>query len=467
MKTKLMTQIEEKISKTKRIEVKDDITMDDILEAIYTIFPNLTVISGSLYFWVETHYEKLENVYQEQGFFIKRLLKKLLGKVYVKKSEVTAVYKELLNDYHVPTSLGKNITSINVENGILVVDKENISLIKHDEKYGKRYVIPYPYNPAATAPMYMKFLKEVIEEDEAILVILEYMGYILLNRSISFETALIFWGEGRNGKSVLIKIISAFIGLVNTSNVELQDLSNPNRVVMLDGKLLNVGSDSSDKNFDSSFFKKVISGEPVPARQLFKDTYDVTELPRFIFAMNNLPQSKGDTSFGLIRRLLIVEFKQIIKKENIDRDLYSKLETELAGILNLAIEGAQRLLSQGGFTQSKKITNSVKSYEDDINLVKRFIEDNSIVHDEESRMSNTQLYTMFSVWATEEGIRPPSKRYLIKKITSSGFTPYKNNSIRGFKISADEPIKVISDSTNLFDETPVKKEHQFITDKKI
>lgn len=463
----IMIELEKTINTAQKIEVEDKLSMDDILKNIYQLFPNIAVISGTLYFWMDSHYEKLENQYQEQGFFIKNLLKKLLGKEYVRKNEVIAVHKELLNDYHMPVSLGKNVTTINMLNGLLVIKDNKTQLEKHDKKYGMRYIIPYAYNPKAKAPLFMNFLKEVIEEDQAINVILEYMGYILLNRSINFETALLLHGEGRNGKSVLIKIMSAFIGSNNTANVELQDLNNPNRVVMLDGKLLNVGSDSSDKNFDSSIFKKVISGEPVAARQLFKDTYDITELPRFVFAMNNLPRSNGDTSFGLIRRLLIIDFQKIIKEENIDRKLYSKLETELSGILNLAIEGAKRLLTQGHFTKSTKINNAVKAYEDDINLVKRFVEDNNIVHNESARISNSQLYSIFNHWCNEEGLRAPNKRYLIKKIASLGLVPYKNNSIRGFKITVDEPIKVLANNTNSLDEIPTTQDDIFILDKKI
>lgn len=467
MKKEIIIELKKVISRAQKIDIEEDkLTMDDILENIYQLFPNLAVISGNLFFWMGSHYEKLEDQYQEQGFFIKNLLKKLLGKKYIRKNDVLAVHKELLNDYHFPTNLGENVTAINMLNGILVIDNTQTTLIEHDEKYGMRYIIPYAYDPKAQAPLFKQFLEEVICEKQAINVLLEYMGYILLNRSINYETALLLYGEGRNGKSVLLKIMSAFIGSNNTSYVELQDLNNPNRVVMLDGKLVNIGSDSSDKNFDSSFFKKVISGEPVAARQLFKDTYDVTDLPRFVFAMNNLPRTNGDTSFGLIRRLLIIHFDKIIKEEDIDRELFTKLEAELSGILNLAIAGAQRLLAQGHFTHSNKIAKAVKTYEDDINLVKRFVEDHNIIHNEDSRMTNTQLYNMFSIWCIDEGIKAPNKRYLIKKISSLGFISYKNNAIRGFKILADEPIKTI-ESSSIFENTSTKTEHELILDKKI
>jgi putative DNA primase/helicase len=264
------------------------------------------------------------------------------------------------------------------------------------------------------------------------------MGYILLGKHLSLESALLLLGEGRNGKSVLIKTFAKFAGEENTSNVELQELGNPNRAVTMDGKLLNVGSDSSDKNFDSSQFKRAISDEPITGRRLYQDAYDIKDLPKFVFAMNNLPFSQGDTSFGLLRRLKIIQFDKIIAEDKIDRDLDKKIEKELPGILNLAIDGLRRLLEQGRFTESEAINKAVKSYEDEINMVKRFIEDTPIVHSEKGYTSNQQLYAIFVEWCKDEGIKIPSKSYLLKKLRSSGFTPYKNNAVKGFRVTVSK-----------------------------
>ena len=330
---------------------------------------------------------------------------------------------------------------------MLAIGKDDVELYEANPMFGYRYILPYKYDPKATAPMFEKFLVETVCDKDSIKVIYEYMGYILLGKHLSLEVALILLGEGRNGKSVLIKTLKNFVGEDNTSCVELQDLGNSNRVVMVDGKLLNVGSDSSDKNFDSSQFKRAISGEPIHGKKLYKDSFIIKEMPKFVFAMNNLPFSQGDTSFGLLRRLKIIKFDKIIDENKIDRDLDKKLETELPGILNLAIEGARRLVKQGHFTHSEAIDTAVKSYEDEINMVKRFIDDLNIKSHATARTSHKQLYAVFSLWCKDEGIKTtPTNRYLTNKLKSSGFEPYKNDVTRGFKVTLSKSVNMEEES---------------------
>lgn len=438
-----------------------------MLDSVYEYFPHITVISNNLHFWTGTHFEKLADRQQEKSFFLKRFLKKLLGRKHVSKNIISTVYSELLNEYHLPKELEAYISFINLKNGVLAFTEEaTVELLSHSPDYGLRYMIPYNYDRKAKAPLFEKFIKETVEDDNSIKFLYEYMGYILISRYMRTEVALFLLGEGRNGKSVLIDILTKLVGQANTAHVELQDLGNPNRVVLMDGKLLNVGSDSSDKNFDPSQFKRVVSREPITARQLYKDAYVMTDIPVTVFAMNNLPFSQGDTSFGLLRRLKIVKFNKIIEEEKVDRDLPKKLEAELPGILNLAIEGAIRLIKQNGkFTESEAINQEVKSYEDDINMVKRFIDDLEIEHDSEQRISNQQIYSIFTQWCKDEGIKAPTKRYLIRKMKSSGFDTYKNNAIRGFKITTSQTViidDVVKDA-DYFKNNP----HEIKPDRKI
>lgn len=448
MSTNLMKFISKTINTVETSDEGAKLPVSAMIQAIRTYFPHITVMSGNLYFWYRNHYVKLDDVNQEKAFFLNKFLKKLLGIDFVGAGLIASVYIELLNDYHTPRRLKDCYCVINLKNGMLAISEDEEDLYQASPAFGHRYRLPYEYNPEATAPRFESFLAETIGDENSIKVIYEYMGYILLGKHLSLEVALILLGEGRNGKSVLVKTLTKFVGEDNTSYVELQDLGNSNRVVMIDGKLLNVGSDSSDKNFDPSQFKRAISGEPILGRQLYKNSYIIKEIPKFVFAMNNLPFSQGDTSFGLLRRLKIIKFDKIIDENNIDRDLDKKLETELSGILNLAIEGARRLVKQGRFTESKAINKAVKSYEDDINMVKRFIDDLSITHHANIRTSNQQLYAIFSEWCKDEGIKIPSKRYLIAKLKSSGLEQYKNDMTRGFKVSVSRNVVMDDDTTD-------------------
>lgn len=435
MSKNLLKFITKIINTVEPLENIEEFSHFDIIERIHKYFV-IAIMSGRLYFWTGNHYQALDDANQERSFFLKKIIERLTdGKIHVTMKLISLVYTELLNDYFIPDETEEHLALINVKNGILAISNKDVALYEPDPSLGYRYVLSYEYIPEAEAPIFQRFLAETIQDENTIKVIYEYMGYILLGKHLSLESALLLLGDGRNGKSVLIKTFAKFVGEENTSNVELQELSNPNRAVTMDGKLLNVGSDSSDKNFDSSQFKRAISGEPITGRRLYHDSYVIKDLPKFIFAMNNLPYSQGDSSFGLVRRLKIIQFDKIIAEHKIDRDLDKKIEKELSGILNLAIDGLRRLIKQGGFTASDAIDKAVKSYEDEINMVKRFIEDTPIVHSEKGYTSNQQLYAIFVEWCKDEGIKTPSKSYLLKKFRSSGFTPYKNNATKGFRVT--------------------------------
>jgi putative DNA primase/helicase len=438
MSKNLLKFITEIINTVEPLENIEEFSHFDIVEHIHKYFL-IAIISGRLYFWTGNHYQALDDANQERSFFLKKIIERLTdGKIHVAMKLILSVYTELHNDYFIPEETEGYLALINIKNGILAISNEDVELCDADPSLGYRYVLSYEYIPEAKAPTFQRFLEETVQDENSIKVIYEYMGYILLGKHLSLESALLLLGDGRNGKSVLIKTFAKFAGEENTSNVELQELSNPNRAVTMDGKLLNVGSDSSDKNFDSSQFKRAISGEPIVGRLLYQDAYDIKDLPKFVFAMNNLPFSQGDTSFGLLRRLKIIQFDKIIAEDMIDRDLDKKIEKELSGILNLAIDGLRRLLKQGRFTESEAINKAVKSYEDEINMVKRFIEDVSIVHSEKGYTSNQQLYAIFVEWCKDEGIKIPSKSFLLKKLRSSGFAPYKNNAIKGFRVTVSK-----------------------------
>lgn len=438
MSKNLLEFITETISNVEPLANIDELDRFDIIDNIHKYFL-IAIISGRLYIWTGNHYQALDDCKQEQSFFLKNMIEKLTdGKMRVSMKLILSVYTELLNDYFIPDETEEHLALINVKNGLLAITSKDVELYEADPALGYRYVLSYKYIPKAKAPIFQRFLEETVQDENSIKVIYEYMGYILLGKHLSLESALLLLGEGRNGKSVLIKTFAKFAGEENTSNVELQELSNPNRAVSMDGKLLNIGSDSSDKNFDSSQFKRAISNEPISGRLLYQNAYDIKDLPKFVFAMNNLPFSQGDTSFGLLRRLKIIQFDKIIAEDKIDRDLDKKIQKELPGILNLAIDGLRRLLEQGRFTESEAINKAVKSYEDEINMVKRFIEDTPIVHSEKGYTSNQQLYAIFVEWCKDEGIKIPSKSYLLKKLRSSGFTPYKNNAVKGFRVTVSK-----------------------------
>lgn len=120
-------------------------------------------------------------------------------------------------------------------------------------------------------------------------------------------------GEGRNGKSVLMKMLLGLFGRDNVSSVTRQHMSEQNPVVCeLNGKLLNIVFDGQAEYLkDSGTEKTLIAGESASIRKLYESTPTVVQTNAlFIEALNNEPKSK-DKSSALQKRLVRFQFPNV------------------------------------------------------------------------------------------------------------------------------------------------------------
>ena len=120
-------------------------------------------------------------------------------------------------------------------------------------------------------------------------------------------------GEGRNGKSVLLKMMHNIFGRDNVSSVTRQMISDQSpSVTELNGKLLNIVYDGRAKYLeDSGTEKSLVAGEPAPIRRLYESTpTQVQTNALFIEGLNKEPKS-GDKSTALQKRLVRFQFPNV------------------------------------------------------------------------------------------------------------------------------------------------------------
>lgn len=120
-------------------------------------------------------------------------------------------------------------------------------------------------------------------------------------------------GEGRNGKSLLLKMTRAVFGAHNVSNVTRQQMSEQSPVVCgLNGKLLNLVFDGPSEYLkESAIEKSLVAGEPVPIRRLYESTPTTVQTNAlFIEGLNLEPKSK-DKSSALQKRLMRFNFPNV------------------------------------------------------------------------------------------------------------------------------------------------------------
>ncbi len=322
-----------------------------------------------------------------------------------------------------PLDYNSNVVMINLQNGTFVFDNGNITFKEFDPKDRLMFQLPFKYDAKATAPKFEKFLEEVIPEENARLVIAEYVGYIFA-KHLSFEKCMIFLGEGRNGKSVLQEIIVSLLGEENVLSHPISSLADTTGYhrAQLEHKLLNACSEFSLDGAKPDIVKVMASNQPLSVRNIYGDPKIIKNYGRLLFNSNMLSNKDVEQSEGFFRRFLIVEFNQSIPIEKVNPYLRQEIVAEeLSGIFNWALEGLKRITAPGakGFTYSRHIENASCKFKNDSSSVYIFLEECGYESSEKEYTSSTVLYKEYAEYCKDFGYRAVSSRIFLKRIEAN------------------------------------------------
>ncbi len=177
-----------------------------------------------------------------------------------------------------------------------------------------------------------------LESDEEAHSLLRHLATSLAPGWSAVKYVLLL-GDGRNGKSVMLKMIEGLFGRENVSSVTRQMMSEQNATVTeLNGKLLNLIYDGrSEYVKDSGTEKSLVAGDPAPIRKLYDSTVTMVQSNAlFIEGLNREPKTK-DKSSALQKRLVRFHFPRVYPVNiKFQRDMLT--EKTLGAFLALLIE---------------------------------------------------------------------------------------------------------------------------------
>ncbi len=329
---------------------------------------------------------------------------------------------------------------INLNNGTLEIKGESVELRPHNRDDFLTYALSYDYDPVAVAPVFERFMSEVLPDQLVRDVLQEFLGFVFTTDS-KLEKCAVLYGGGANGKSVFFEVISRLMGKQNMSYKSLGDICQKgdkgnNHRAEIEGKLINYSSEISPVGADYDIFKGLVSGEPVAARRLFKDVYTFANTAKLMFNANKLP-ADTERTHGFFRRFLIIPFGVTIAKENQDAHLHTRIiKNELPGVMNWTIEGLKRLLITGNFTKCEAIDDALETYKKESNSGLLFIEEYSITKEINGFTSNHDIYNSYTHFCNKNGYKRFSQQTLSREFITAGFEPDRKriagNITRGF-----------------------------------
>ena len=335
---------------------------------------------------------------------------------------------------------------INLQNGTFEITPSGSQLRAFDPFDFITYQLPFKYDPQATAPQFEAYLNRVLPDVERQNVLSEYMGYLFIKNGsgLKLEKALILYGTGANGKSVFFEIVNALLGNENVMNIPLQNLTETNGYYRaeLANKLVNYASEINGK-METSFFKQIVSGEPIMARLPYRDPIRLTHYAKLIFNCNELPKEVEQTD-AFFRRFLIIPFDVTIPPDEQDKSLHSKIiATELSGVFNWVLRGLDRLLKQRGFSHCEAAARAVEKYRTESDSVKMFLNDYCYQPSTSNDMTLSAMYSEYKTYCLESGLRQCSLRTFSDRLSNAGYQKTRKNYgvvVFAERHGADEPL---------------------------
>ena len=440
----LLKYVDKKTREVDQLKIPEDMYIVAIVHEINKVAKRkkwmIAKQHGIFYLFNGVHWQRVEDD-TVSAFFSKASAK--VGYFSPAKAKTSTFTKKGIEQLYTDATMiigsSKDKTvRINLLNGTLEITGTSHRLKLHDPSDFLKYVLPFEYDTKAKAPLFEKYLDRVLPDKSSQMVLQEFHGYVFI-KHLKLEKALILLGVGKNGKSVMFEIDRALFGSENISTKGLGDLTdrdsgNDNRAKLAD-KLLNYGSEIRAKDIDVDIFKRLVSGEPVAAREKYKTGFDLENACKLMFNANTLPMGAENTE-AYFRRFLIVAFNETITEAEKDPELHTKIiESELPGVLNWAIKGLDRLLIQKKFTRCLTADDALEQYKKESNTVIGYIEEYDIVTGISSFKLVNALYKEYRIHCMSSGYKPLAKNDFSTELVKLGFKKHRTAKGRGFYAS--------------------------------
>jgi P4 family phage/plasmid primase-like protien len=330
--------------------------------------------------------------------------------------------------------------ALNTENG--TVDLRTGALRPHrpDDLLGK--LIRLRYDHRAECPQFMAFIYRIMgshadaSEGENVRAeqLVSYLQKVFGCAATGKPEKLLFvlYGEGNNGKTTLLEVIRDALGdkeyagqvQVDSLMVRPKDAVSNNAVntdlADLQGcRFVSSSEVEQGQRLSLSRVKYLTGLGQIKARRLRENMITFQPTYKLFLDCNHRPVIT-DPNDAIWNRVKCIPFKIQIPEAEIDKDLPTKLRTELPGILRWIVEGAV-LYHREGLGDPPDVTAATEQYRQESDRLKEFFEDRCTVaaggdvnswKKEKCWVPVADLYGTYSAWAESSGDKHPLSKGL-------------------------------------------------------
>lgn len=331
--------------------------------------------------------------------------------------------------------------AINVANGTLVIrrtddpDADYVSFFEHDPLDLITKIAPVTFDPDATCARFEQFLFEVQPAADTRAFLQQWKG-LSLTGDVSEQKLCVFWGKGKNGKSVFEDVTATVLGdysksvaietFLDQGRGRRGDQASPDLARLPGVRSLRTSEPKKGAMLDEALIKLATGGEEITARHLNKEFFDFYPRFKLTISGNYRPKIAGADE-GIWRRVNLVPWTVTIPEEKRDMKLTEKLSAERSGILNWMLDGLRDWLDRG-LVSPDEVKEATSEYRRDSDQLGRFLEA-CVVASPGDRVQSTVLHGTFVAWSRANSATEWKGKGFSDAMTERGFKKTKSSEV--------------------------------------
>lgn len=324
------------------------------------------------------------------------------------------------------------------QNGIVDLNDPNLTVIPHTQEFFIMNELNYNFVPEAKCPEWLNFLSSIWGDNQALKDQLqEFMGYCLTADNSLQRFALLI-GKSRAGKGTITRVMTNLVGRENMTAPSLSNFIKDSALHEMSKASLALVPEAHElhpsiRDSVLSNLKAITGGDPVNYHVMYKGGQSSVLSLKVVISTNGMPKF-NDPSGALMNRALVFKFtKSFAGIEDIMLD--TKLEDEMPGITQWAIEGLRRLRANGKFTEAADGRELKDEMKKDMFPLSGFIEDCvDMVPTAFTQLED--IYRAYRIWASSEGLKSPMTKVTFNQVlrNSALDVTHENAGYRGMSL---------------------------------
>lgn len=306
--------------------------------------------------------------------------------------------------------LSENKNVINLQNGLYDFDK--FCLVPHSKEYYQTKIANVSFEEKSECPLWSDFVKMVLPNEDIRRYLQKAIGYTLSSGYMEKCMFILYGENGNNGKTTITKTLHKLMGdyAVVAEKQTIMDIRGhnagaprPDLLRLRDRRFICISESEKDDKLAEGLIKNLTGGGLVICRTLNHEPVEFNALFKIWLDTNYLVQVRG-TDQAIWNRLKVIKFDVTIPPEKIDLDFGEKLEKELSGIFNWAVEG-YKLYKAEGLKMPDEMQQIIKEYSEDMSSLDMWVKEciDFSTLPVKNCLTSKELYQSYNSWCKFNG----------------------------------------------------------------